>query len=169
MNKQLLKKFLIISSITLVISACGKNESKDNFDFSNFKPKIRKSEIVKDISQETEKIKVENKLLPLKKRDEISSSIKYGKKDPFELTSNKSSKLSSNLILKGFISTADQNFALVEYLGEDGTITKDSVGGINTKFLPSGAKVKNLSIIDSKIIILVADQEYVIKIGDQRN
>ena len=169
MNKQLLKKFLIISSITLVISACGKKESKDNFDFSNFKPNIKKSEIVEDISQETKKIKVENKLLPLKNRDDISSSIKYGKKDPFELISNRSSNLSSNLILKGFISTADQNFALVEYLGEDGTITKDSVGGFNTKYLPNGAKVKNFNIIDSKIIILVGDQEYVIKVGDPRN
>ena len=164
MNKPFLKKILIISIITLVISACGKKKTKDNFDFSNFKPPIRKKEIVKDNSQETAKIKVENKLLPFTKRDEISSSIKYGKNDPFSFESGGNNNLLSNLTLKGFISNAEETFALIKYLGEEGTITTNSIGGVNTKYLPNGAKVRNFNLLDSEITILFEDQEFIISI-----
>ena len=167
MNKSLLKKFLIISYVTLLISSCGKKETKDNFDFSNFKPPIRKSEIVKDNNQATKDIKIDNKLLPFKKRKEISSSINYGKEDPFALSSNSNNNSLSNLILKGFITTTDENFALIKYFGEEGTITKNSIGGVNTKYLPNGAKVKNFNLTDSEIIILLGDKELVISINDQ--
>ena len=167
MNKPLLKKILIITSITLVMSACGKKETKDNFDFSNFKPPIRKSEIVKDNSQETVKIKVKNKLLNFKKRDDISSAIKYGKNDPFSFRSEGNNNLISNLTLKGFISTSDEKFALINYLGQEGTITTNSIGGVNTEFLPNGAKVKNFNLLDSEITILFQDKEFIISIKDQ--
>ena len=164
MNKTILKKILIISSITLVISSCSKKETIDNFDFSNYKPPIRKSKIVKDNSQETIKIKVENKLLSFKKRDEISSSMKYGKDDPFSFESGGNNNLLSNLTLKGFISNSEETFALVKYLGEEGTITTNSIGGVNTKYLPNGAKVRNLNLLDSEITILFKDQEFIISI-----
>ena len=167
MNKPFLRKILIISSITLVISACSKKETKDNFDFSNIKPPVRNSKIVKDNSQETSKIKVKNKLSSLKKRDEILSSIKYGKNDPISSESGNGKNLLSNLTLKGFISFSEEEFALINYLGEEGTITKNSIGGINTKYLPKGAKVKNFNLLDSKITIVFEDQEFIISIEDQ--
>ena len=167
MNNVLLKKILIITSIFISISACSKNESKDNFDFSNIKPPLRKTEIVKDKSEEKEKIILENKLLPFKKRKEISSSIKYGKDDPFALVSNSDNKTSSNLIFKGFITTSEENYALINYLGEEGTITENSIGGVNTKYLPNGAKVKFFNLSDSEITIVLGEKELIISINDQ--
>lgn len=166
MKKPLLKKILIITSISLVVSACSNSKKADNFDFSNFKPPIRESEIVKDNSQETTNIKVENKLLNFKNRDEISSVMKYGKNDPFSFESESNNNLLSNLKFKGFISTSDKDFALVRYLGEEGTITKNSVGGINTKYLPNGAKVKNFNLLDSEITISFDGQEFIITLKD---
>ena len=110
---------------------------------------------------------MDNKLLPFKKRDEIYSSIKYGKIDPFSFESEGNNNLLTNLILKGFISTSEEKFALINYLGEEGTITTNSIGGVNTKYLPNGAKVKNFNLLASEITILFKDQEFIISIGDQ--
>ncbi len=166
MNKILLKKLLIFISISVAISSCSKKETTDNFDFSNFKPPNRKVEIVKDNSEVIKEIKVKNELLPFKKRNEISSSIKYGKEDPFAIESDSNNNSLSNLILKGFITYSKENYALINYLGEDGTITENSIGGLNTKYLPNGAKVKNFNLFDSEITILLDDKELIISIND---
>ena len=166
MNKILLKKFLVILSIAITISACSKKETSDNFDLSNLKLPNKNSNIIKDNSQKTANKKVNNELLPLKKRNEISSSIKYGKKDPFMLESNKDKNSLSNLILRGFISTSNEKFALIKYLGEEGTITTNSIGGVNTKYLPNGAKVKNFNFSESEITIIFEDQEFIISMTD---
>ncbi len=162
MNKSLFKKILIISSFILTISSCSKKDTTDNFDFSNFKPPNRKAEIPTDNSEVIQETKVKNKLLSLKNRDEISSSIKYGKKDPFAIKSNNIKNSLANFSLKGFVLTSNEEYALINYLGEDGTITKNSVGGVNTKFLPIGAKVKNFNFSDSEIIILLNGEEIII-------
>ena len=166
-NKIFLKKLLIIVSISFAMSSCSKKETTDNFDFSNFRPPIRKAEIVKDNSEVIQEIKVKNELLPLKKRKEISSSLKYGKGDPFALESNSNNNLSLNLILKGFISISEENYALIKYLGEEGTINENSIGGLNTKYLPNGAEVKNFNLSDSEITILLGDKELIISMNDQ--
>ena len=158
-------KLTILTIIILGISSCA-NKKEDNFDFSNFKPPIRKPEIIKDDSQTPAATKVENKLLPFKKKDEIAASIKYGKNDPFSFESEGSNNLLANLILKGFLSTSDEKYAIIKYLGEEGTITRNSIGGVNTKYLPKGAKVKNFNLLDSEITILFKDQEFIISIED---
>ena len=168
MNKSLLNKILIIFSISIAMSSCSKKETTDNFDFSNFKPPNRKAEIVNDNSEVIKEIKVANELLPFKKRNEVSSSIKYGKEDPFSMASDSKNSL-SNLILKGFITTTEKNYALINYLGEEGTINENSIGGLNTKYLPNGAKVKNFNLSDSEITILLGDKELTISINDQLN
>ena len=167
MNKTLLKKILIIISISVAMSSCSKKETTDNFDFSNFKPPNRKAEIIKDIPEVIQDIKFKNELIPFEKRKEISSSIKYGKEDPFASSSNSNNKSLSNLILKGFITTTEENYALVNYLGDEGTITENSVGGLNTKYLPNGAKVRNFNLSDSEITILLGEKELIISINDQ--
>ena len=101
------------------------------------------------------------------KPNEISSFIKYGKDDPFALTSNSNNNSLSNLILKGFITTSEENYALINYLGEEGTITENSIGGLNTKYLPNGAKVRNFNLSDSEITILLGEKELIISINDQ--
>ncbi len=166
MNKILLQKLLIFISISVAISSCSKKETTDNFDFSNFKPPNRKAEIVNDNSEVIKEIKVTNELLPFKKRNEISSSIRYGKDDPFAIANDSNKNSLSNLILKGFITYSKENYALINYLGEEGTITENSIGGLNTKYLPNGAKVKNFNSFDSEITILLGDKELIISIND---
>ena len=165
MNKILLKNFLIIVSIASTVSACSKKESSDNFDLSNFKPRIKKSEIVKKKSQNIEEIKVINKLLPLKKRNEIYSSIKYGKKDPFSEFGNESNQFISNLKLKGFISVNNKNYALIEFKNKKGIINKNSVGGLNTKLLPKGVSVKNIDSSQEEINLSLGSEIYTIKLN----
>ena len=167
MNKILLKKLLIIISISVAMSSCSKKQTPDNFDFSNFKPPNRIVVIDKDNSEVIQEIKVKNELSPFKKRKEISSSIKYGKDDPFTSARNTNKNTLSNFILNGFIITKDENFALINYLGEEGTITKNSMGGVNTKYVPNGAKVKNFNVTYSEFIILLDDNEFIISINDQ--
>ena len=167
MNKSLFKKFLLTTFITLAISACSKKEATDNFDLSNLKLPNRNSKIVKNNSLINKEVKVKNELIPFDKRNEIYSSIKYGKVDPFALVSNSDNKTSSNLIFKGFITTSEENYALINYLGEEGTITENSIGGVNTKYLPNGAKVKFFNLSDSEITIVLGEKELIISINDQ--
>ena len=49
--------------------------------------------------------------------------------------------MKSNFKLKGFLNTKNNRFVFVNYLDKEGTITEDSIGGINTNLLPIGAKV----------------------------
>tara|TARA_Y100000991_G_scaffold119923_1_gene90481 strand:+ start:49 stop:570 length:522 start_codon:yes stop_codon:yes gene_type:complete len=165
--KKLFEKLVILTLVFISTSACSKKETTDNFDFSNFKPPNRKAEIVKDNSDVIQEIKVKNELLPFEKSNEISSSIKYGKEDPFAIASNSNNNSLLNLILKGFITTSEENYALINYLGEEGTITKNSVGGVNTKYLPNGAIVKKFNLTDLEMTILLGDKELIISINDQ--
>ena len=165
MKKTLFKNLILLAIVSISALACGKKDNTDNFDFSNFKPPIRKSEIVKDNSQETAKIKVENKLLPLKKRNEIYSSIKYGKKDLFSEFESESNQFISNLKLKGFISVNKEIFALIEYKNQKGIININSVGGLNTKLLPKEVSVKNIDPSKEEINLSLGEDIYTIKLN----
>tara|TARA_B100000073_G_C23615927_1_gene526467 strand:- start:55 stop:537 length:483 start_codon:yes stop_codon:yes gene_type:complete len=136
-------KKLITIFLLLFLSACS-SKSNEDFDFSNFKPPNKKSKLAKDNSKVTLEMEVENKLLPLKKRNEISSSIEYGKKDPFSLLDNESNEFISNLKLKGFISLNNKNYAFIEFQNLKGFININSVGGLNTKLLPKKVFVKEI-------------------------
>ena len=155
----------ILICLTLIISACSGNKGQDNFDFSeiNIRPKPKNSKI-STVKETTNSLKIKSHLISLDKKDEIFKSIKYGKKDPFTSSGAIDSNLLLNLTLKGLISTSNENYALVNYLGKEGTITKNSIGGINTKFLPVGAKVKNFNFSDSEITILFDDKEFIISV-----
>ena len=159
----LIKIFLI--SLSLIISACSGNKGQNNFDFSDLKitpkPKNNKSLTIK---KTTTSSKIESNLITLDKKEKIFKSIEYGKKDPFSYSSDIDRNFLSNLSFKGFILTANEKYAVINYLGEEGIIKKNSVGGINTKFLPKGAKVQNFNLSDSQITILFDDKEFIISI-----
>ena len=156
---------IVLISLTLIISGCSGNKGQDNFDLSDLKitpkPKNNKNLTIKETKNSS---KIKSNLITLDKKDKIFKSIVYGKKDPFSYSSNIDRNFLSNIIFKGFILTANEKYAVINYLGEEGIITKNSVGGINTKFLPNGAKVQNFNLSDSQITILFDDKEFIISI-----
>ena len=161
----LIKIFLI--SLSLIISACSGNKVQDNFDFSDLKitPKPKKNKsLTKKKTADTSKIK--SNLITLDKKDKVFKSIEFGKKDPFSYSSDIDSNFLPNLSFKGFISTSNEKYAIINYQGKEGTITKNSIGGINTKFLPNGAKVQNFNLSDSQITILFDEKEFIISINE---
>ena len=164
MKKKLLKNFLIITSIFISISACSKNESNYDIDFSNFKPPNKKSKLAKDDDKVITEIEVVNKLLPLKKRNEISSSINYGKKDPFSLLDNESNEFITNLKLKGFVSLNNKDYALIEFQNQQGIININSIGGLNTKLLPKKVFVKEINPSKEEINLSLEGKIYTLKL-----
>ena len=126
-----------------LISSCGGNKKNDNFDFSSFK-KPSKELKTEEKSSETEQIKsIKYKLKGLKKREEILSSTKFGKRDPFLPSSDSSGEL-SRIKLKGFITISDKNYAIIRYLDNEGPLLVESIGGVNTNLLPKGAVINEI-------------------------
>ena len=64
----------------------------------------------------------------------------------------------------GFLNTGINKYVFVSYLGEEGTITEASIGGLNTNLLPNGAKVLNIDPKKSKLIIKFEDKDYIIEL-----
>ena len=161
----LIKIFLI--SFTLIISSCSGNKDQDNFDLSQLKIKpktLNNNNLI--IKKTNSKSKIKSNLISLDQKDKIFKSIKYGKKDPFTYSNNTENNFISNLTLKGLISTSNEKYALINYLGQEGTINMDSIGGVNTEFLPNGAKVKSFNFSESEITILFEDKEFIISINE---
>ena len=166
MIKPNLKKILIIFLfIPLLASSCKKKADNFDIDLSNFKPANNNLKIVKEESKNIPKEEVINKLLPLLNRDEVSASIKYGKKDPFSYLENESNQTISYLQIKGFISIGKKNFAFVNFLNEEGVITINSVGGLNTKLLPNKAIVKEINPSKEEINISIEGVDYFLKLS----
>ena len=142
------KKFILIFFTSIFLFSCSKNNIID-FDISDLpKPKSIKS--VEDGTEEF--INSENEefikdLNIFQSKDNLLSKFKIGKKNPFSKDETEINQFSSNFKLTGFLNTKKDHYVFVSYLGNRGTISEDSVGGLNTNLLPNGAKVMN---IDSK-------------------
>ena len=52
------------------------------------------------------------------------------------------------------------NYVFVNYLGNEGTITEESIGGLNTNLLPDGAKVLKIDPENKKLIIEFQEESY---------
>jgi len=153
-------KFSFIFLLFLV-SSCGGNK-KDNFDFSDFKMPVKeniKSAITS--SENTNSNPIQYELKPLKEREEIISSIKFEKNDPFLFDSQSSNEL-SDIKLKGFITISNKNYAVVDYLDNEGYVTTQSIGGKNTNLLPRGAFIKEINPSKRFISITYLDEIFVI-------
>ena len=103
-------------------------------------------------------------LVPLKDKKEILSKTQFGKKDPFSEEEIASNKLNSDFKLTGFLNTDIKKYVFVSYLDNEGTITEDSIGGINTNLLPNGAKVIKIDPKKMKLIINFEDENYIFEI-----
>ena len=148
-------------------SSCG-GGNKDDFDFSDFK--IPDKTTIKNSKQENfnppnlKNKTIQNKLITYKKKSDVLSSVKIGKKDPFSKGEIKVNKLNSDFKLTGFINTKIKKFALVNYLDNEGTITEGNIGGQNTSLLPNGAKVISINPKNNKLIIFYENKSYIFKL-----
>ena len=134
---------LIFTFIFIFLTSSCNGNNEDNFDFSDFKIPAKELK-TEEKSSQTEQIKsIKYNLEALKERDEILSSTKFGKKDPFSLNSDISGELSI-VKLKGFITISDKNYAIIKYLDNEGPLLVESIGGVNTNLLPKGAVIKEI-------------------------
>ena len=139
------KKIILIFFTSIFLFSCSKNEIID-FDISDLpKPKINKT--VEDdnkgfINSENEKFIKDLDIFQSK--DNLLSKFKIGKKDPFSKNETKVNQFSSDFKLTGFLNTNIKKYVFVSYLGNEGTISENSTGGLNTNLLPNGAKVVNI-------------------------
>lgn len=156
--KNYIKKIIYIIFSYILLNSCSPRTNIIDFDPSTL-PKPKKIKITEKEKKESinilEKDYISN-LKPLKDRDQILSKFKYGKKDPFSESDVQLNKLSSDLKLTGFINTEFEKYVFVNYLGNEGTISEKSIGGVNTNLLPESAKVIN---IDTKRLELIINYE----------
>ena len=53
---------------------------------------------------------------------------------------------------------------LVKYLGNEGTISEESIGGTNTFLLPNGARVINIDPKNLKLTINFENEDYIFEL-----
>ena len=159
--KGVLTKILFTAfSSTLLLSCTSKNNI--DIDLSNLpKPKIIEptDKLEKDLTKTDDKLLIKD-LVTLKDREELLSDFKFGKKDPFSLNVTQTNKFLSDFELTGFLNTEIEKYVFVRYLGKEGTISNDSIGGLNTEFLPDGAKVINIDIKKRQLEINFDNEDY---------
>ena len=66
--------------------------------------------------------------------------------------------------MTGFLNTEEETYAFVKYLGNEGIISQDSVGGLNTEFLPEGAKVINIDTKRSQLKINLDNEDFIFEL-----
>ena len=153
--------------VGFLLSSCKVKKNNLDFDLSNYKVP-RKSSVInsnKDISLSSEtknKIKI-SELINYQDKSEILSSVKIGKIDPFSKKGIED-KLNTLIKLNGFLNTKNNKYVFVSYLGEKGTISEESIGGVNSTLLPNGAKVVSIDPINLKLIINFENKNYILKL-----
>ena len=162
-----MKKNLNIISLIFIflVSSCG-GKNNDDFDFSSFKKPVDEIQLEEKKLLEIEEQKpVKYKLKALKEKEEILSSIRFGKVDPF--SSSEGSITLSKIKLKGFIRIKNKDYAVLNYLEKNGIINIESVGGINTFLLPEGALVTEINPVEEYIKMSHKDEIFVLKLIDK--
>jgi hypothetical protein len=149
------KNFTLVFFTSIFLIGCSQKNNIIDLDISKLpKPKIINKENKE--SNEAQNKKFIKDLVPFENKEKVLSKFKFGKKDPFSRSEFQVNKLTSNLKLTGFLNTKLEEYAFVTYLGNEGTISEDSIGGLNTQLLPNGAKVTD---IDSKAMKLTINYE----------
>jgi len=170
----MLKKFthnlISISILGIFLSSCGVKKDNFDIDLSNFKVPNKNEVSASNLetsktSKTTNKI-IKNNLKNYQNKSEVLSSIELGKVDPFSEEGIKSevNNLYSDFKLTGFLNTRNDKYVFVSYLGNKGTISEESIGGINTNLLPNGAKVLNIDPKKLKLIINFEEENYILEL-----
>ena len=164
-NNIKLNLIVVFFTSSLLFSCSSKNNNID-FDFTSLKKK--KKVKLNNIENRNKELNFENSifkkdLVALKDKKEILSKTEFGKKDPFSKGEIKSNKLNSNFELTGFLKTEFNNYVFVSYLDNEGAITEDSIGGVNTNLLPYGAKVIDIDPKNMKLIINLENEDFILE------
>tara|TARA_B000000609_G_scaffold66564_1_gene49678 strand:+ start:956 stop:1447 length:492 start_codon:yes stop_codon:yes gene_type:complete len=156
------KLFLIIFTSIFLVSCSQKNNIID-FDISDL-PKPKNIQPAKDeieeLTQQDNKKFIKD-LDIFQSRDKLLSKVNIGKNNPFSKGETELNKFSSNFKLTGFLNTETKQYVFVSYLGNEGTISKDSVGGVNTNLLPNGAKVMAIDSKEKQLKISFDNEDYI--------
>ncbi len=162
-------QFNLISTILVgfLLSSCKVKKENFDIDLSNLKVS-KKSNVInpnKDISlsSETKNKIIISELINYQDKSKILSSIKYGKIDPFS-KKGITDKLNTLIKVNGFLNTKNNNYVFVSYLGEKGTVSEESIGGVNTTLLPNGAKVVTIDPKNLELIINFENKNYILKL-----
>ena len=67
-------------------------------------------------------------------------------------------------MLKGFLTTKNNKYVFVNYLDIQGTITEESIGGVNTDLLPNLAKVLYIDPINKKLTIFYENEKFIFEL-----
>ena len=160
------KNFLVLVSFTSIL-LFGCSQQNNNIDFSNLPVIKPKKAVNKDEGNADNLITNNDKFIKdldtFKSRENLLSNFKFGKKDPFSPGYTQFNQFSSNFELTGFLKTEGENYVFVKYLGNEGIISEDSIGGLNTEFLPDGAKVINIDTKKSQLEINFDNENFIFK------
>ena len=161
-------KILIIFFVSTFLISCGKKDNNIDFDFSTLKKSNKIKLSTENNKEKKEKANPENNkfirdLIPFKDKKELLSKTKFGKKDPFSEGDLQSNKMNSDFKLTGFLNTKNNNYAFVSYFNNEGTVTENSIGGVNTNLLPNGAKVIKIDHKNKKLTINFDNESFIFK------
>ena len=157
------KKFIFLFFTSIFLISCSQKNNIIDFDISDLPKrkniKTAEDEIKKLTNQENKKFIKD--LVTFQSKDKLLSEVNIGKKNPFSKSEIELNKFSSNFKLTGFLNTETKNYVFVSYLGVEGPISKDSVGGLNTNLLPNGAKVMAIDSKEKQLKISLDDEDYI--------
>ena len=102
-----------------------------------------------------------SELVPFEAREKLLSKFKFGKKDPFSEGETKVNQFSLDFKLTGFLNTEIEKYVFVSYLGNEGTISEDAIGGLNTNLLPDGAKVITIDYEEMQLKISFDNEDFI--------
>ena len=158
--------FTLLFFTSIFLFGCAQKNKE--IDLSNL-PVIKQKEDVDSKQENEDVIHIKNDkfiqdLVPFKNKEKVLSQFKFGKSDPFSKSEYQVSKLTSDFKLTGFLNTRFKKYVFVNYLGNEGTISKNSVGGINTNLLPKGAKVINIDPKAKRLTITHENENFVFEL-----
>ena len=166
MNIYTIKNTVFILFLSLLLLSCSQKNSNFDIDLSDLpKPKKIKinDQLEKDADIEANKLFI-SELVPFEAREKLLSKSKFGKKDPFSESETKVNQFSSDFKLTGFLNTEIEKYVFVSYLGNEGAISGDSIGGLNTNLLPDGAKVITIDYEERQLKISFDNEDFIFEL-----
>ena len=166
MNFKSIKNIFFILFSSLFFVSCSQKNSNFDIDLSDL-PKPKKIKINDQLKKDTETEDNQlfiSELVPFEAREKLLSKSKFGKKDPFSEGETKVNQFSLNFKLTGFLNTEIEKYVFVNYLGNEGTISEDAIGGLNTNLLPDGAKVITIDYEERQLKISFDNEDFIFEL-----
>ena len=166
MNFKSIKNIFFILFSSLFFVSCSQKNSNFDIDLSDL-PKPKKIKINDQLKKDTETEDNQlfiSELVPFEDREKLLSKSKFGKKDPFSEGETKVNQFSLDFKLTGFLNTEIEKYVFVSYLGNEGTISEDAIGGLNTNLLPDGAKVITIDYEERQLKISFDNEDFIFEL-----